>query len=384
MTALADTPQLAADSVATPRRRGAPRTPAPRVAAAATVFPPHRYHQEELTRAFRDVVLGDRADSATEALLERLHGAAGVRSRALALPLEAYADLGDFGATNDTYLEVATEMGERAVASALRQAGLQPSDVDTLMTVSITGLGAPGVDARLVSRLGLRPDVRRVPVFGLGCVAGAAGLARVADLMRGDPDGVAVLLAVELCSLTLQRDDISVPNLVASGLFGDGAAAVVVVGERRAREMGCTGAAVVATRSCFYPNTEHLMGWHIGASGFRIQLAATVADVVEEHVGADIHAFLADHQLAVDDVDHWISHPGGPRILRALQAELSLPPSALDHTWASLAESGNLSSVSVLDVLARTVDSGPPPHRSWGLALAMGPGFCAELVLLRW
>jgi alkylresorcinol/alkylpyrone synthase len=207
----------------------------------------------------------------------------------------------------------------------------------------------------------------------------------VHDYLLGHPDDVAVLVAVELCSLTLQRDDESLANLVASALFGDGAAAVVLVGERRAHRLGLRSApAVVATRSSFYPGTERVMGWDIGTGGFKIVLAASVADVVEAHLGDDVRGFLGEHGMKPGDITGWVAHPGGPKVLDAVQATLSLDDDALAVTWWSLAEVGNLSSVSVLDVLSRTLRNRRPPGGDPGLLMAMGPGFCSELVLLRW
>lgn len=353
-----------------------------RIAAAAPALPRHRYPQRTLTDAFAQVVLPAGAD---RRVLDRLHQATGVEYRHLALPLDAYAGLDGFGASNDAFIDVGTDLGERAISDALALAGLVPTDVDVLMTTSVTGVAAPSVDARLVPRLGLRPDVKRVPIFGLGCVAGAAGVARLHDMVAGDPDAVAVLLSIELCSLTIQRDDASMANLVGSGLFGDGAAAVVVVGERRAAAMGLSASPeVVATRSRLYPGTERVMGWDIGGSGFRIVLSAGVADVVEEHLGHDVTAFLGDHDLKIDDIGTWVAHPGGPKVLHAMTRTLGLAPSALERTWHSLSQVGNLSSASVLHVLSDTLAAPRPPAGSHGVLLAMGPGFCSELVLLRW
>jgi alkylresorcinol/alkylpyrone synthase len=352
-----------------------------RVVAVAPVLPEHRYTQQEITDAFAEVVLPPGTD---RAVLDRLHRATGVTHRHLALPLADYPALADFGAANDAFIEVGTRLGARGVGRALVAAGLVPSDVDVLVSTSVTGIAAPSLDARLVPVLGLRPDLRRVPVFGLGCVAGAAGIARVHDLLRGDPDGVAVLLSVELCSLTFQRDDASMANLVGSGLFGDGAAAVVVVGERRAERLGRPGPQVVASRSRLYPGTERVMGWDVGASGFRIVLSAGVPELVEEHLGPDLSAFLGDHGLKTGDIETWVAHPGGPKVIDAMTQALDLPRSALRRTWASLARVGNLSSSSVLHVLADTLADPPPAAGSAGVLLAMGPGFCAELVLLRW
>jgi alkylresorcinol/alkylpyrone synthase len=353
-----------------------------RIAAVAGALPRHAYAQEEITRAFVDYVL---PHGQGRTVLERLHAATGVRRRHLALPLEDYPGLRGFGDSNDAFIRVGLELAERAIRAALERAELSPDDVDVLLVTSVTGIAAPSLDARLVSRLGLRPDVRRVPVFGLGCVAGAAGIARLHDMLRGDPDGVAVLLSVELCSLTVQRNDASMPNFVGSGLFGDGAAAVVLLGERRARTLDLEAApTVVATRSRFYPDTERVMGWDVGGSGFRIVLSASVADVVEAHLGDDVRGFLEDFDLKTADVTAWVAHPGGPKVLQAMQRALDLPEGALDVTWRSLAEIGNLSSSSVLHVLEATLAGHRPPAGTPGVLLAMGPGFCAELVLLRW
>lgn len=357
------------------------------IAAVGSALPGHRYPQDVITEAFAGMVLGEARDRLP--VLQRLHRSARVSTRHTALPLEDYAGLDGFGASNDAFVEVGLGLAEQAVRDALARAGLQPEDVDMVMTVSVTGVAAPSLDARLVPRLGLRPDVKRVPVFGLGCVAGAAGVARLHDYLLGHPLDVAVLVSVELCSLTLQRDDTSMANLVASGLFGDGAAAVVLTGADRPAVAGAPGAGdghpqVVATTSRMYPDTERVMGWDIGATGFRIVLDATVPDVVEKYLREDVDAFLAGHGLTVADVGTWVAHPGGPKVLEAMQRCLDLPEGALSLTWQSLDAVGNLSSASVLQVLQATVRQRRPAPGSHGLLLAMGPGFCAELVLLRW
>ncbi len=233
----------------------------------------------------------------------------------------------------------------------------------------------------------LRTDVKRIPIVGLGCVGGAAGIARAHDYLQGHPDEVAVVLSVELCSLTLQRDDTSMANLIASGLFGDGAAAVVVFGERAARKHSRVSTApsptVISSRSRMYPQTERAMGWDVGASGLRIVLGAEVPDLVRDHVRADVDAHLALHGLTRSDIGWWVAHPGGPKVLDALADALEVPPSALGVTWRSLAAIGNLSSSSVLHVLADTLADHPPEPGSWGVMMAMGPGFCLETVLLQ-
>ena len=257
------------------------------------------------------------------------------------------------------------------------------------MTTTVTGIAAPGLEARLAPRAGLRDDVRRIPAFGLGCVGGAAGVARVADYLVGHPDDVAVLLSVELCSLTVQRDDASPANLVASGLFGDGAAAVVMVGARRAAAMGAPGPVVLDSRSRLYPDTERVMGWDVGGSGFRVVLAPTVADVVEEHLGDDVKRFLAAHDLDIDDIVRWIAHPGGPKVLTALARTLGRGDDDFAITWESLADVGNLSSASVLQVLAQTMQTVPCRRRGARTAAGDGPGVllragAAAVVVVEW
>ncbi|MER8001196.1 3-oxoacyl-[acyl-carrier-protein] synthase III C-terminal domain-containing protein [Streptomyces sp. NPDC095613] len=348
-----------------------------RIAAVHGALAPHQYAQSEVTDMIATTCLPEGAD---RRLLDRLHEGAGVRARHMALRLEEYAGLKDFGVANDAFLDLAVPLGAEAVTRALDAAGLVPRDVDLLMFTSVTGIAAPSVDARLVGRIGLRPDVKRIPVFGLGCVAGAAGVARLHDYLLGHPDDLAVLLSVELCSLTFQREDLSPANMVATALFGDGAAAVVACGARRA----AAGPAVVDTRSHLYPDTEQVMGWDITGSGFRIVLDASVPEVVRKGLAADVDAFLADHGLLRDDITAWVCHPGGPKVLRAVEEALALPADALDLTWRSLAAVGNLSSSSVLHVLRDTLAERRPPPGTPGLLLAMGPGFCSELVLLRW
>jgi alkylresorcinol/alkylpyrone synthase len=218
-----------------------------------------------------------------------------------------------------------------------------------------------------------------VPLFGLGCVAGAAGVARMHDYLLAFPDHVAALLAVELCSLTLQRNDFSIANLVATSLFGDGAGAVVAKGSA----LTPVGPRVLATRSRLYPDTEEVMGWNIGSNGFQIKLSAEVATVAEKYLGEDVTNFLGDHGLTPTDISTWICHPGGPKVIEAVEHTLDLPADALDHTRNSLRDNANLSSVSVLDVLRANM-ADPPPPGSFGLMMAMGPGFCSEFVLLAW
>lgn len=347
------------------------------IASVGRALPDNYYDQETLIAAFKKQWARRHYNLDR---LESLHHNVLVGGRHLALTLEEYETLESFTDTNNAYIRCAVELGARAIEDGLAGAGLGKQDIDHIFFVTSTGIATPSVDARLANRLDLRADMKRTPVFGLGCLAGAAGIARAADYLRAYPDEVVVLVSVELCSLTLQREDLSIPNIIASGLFGDGAAAVVLVGERRANG----GPAVVASRSVFYPRTEDVMGWDVTREGFRVVLSADVPDVVRRHVRDDVESFLADQDLALGNVSTYICHPGGPKVLEALQDALDLPADALALTWESLKCLGNLSSASVLMVLRDTLERRRPAAGSYGLMLAMGPGFCSELVLLRW
>jgi alkylresorcinol/alkylpyrone synthase len=345
----------------------------PTVAGVAVKFPPNRYTQDEAIGALTEFAGPE---------FRRFAMSSGVAFRNTALPLARYSQLSGFTEANAAYVDIALDLAEQAFLAALDEAKVKPSEVDIVFSTTVTGLAVPTLEARLASRVGLRQDVKRVPLFGLGCVAGAAGTARMHDYLRAFPDHVAALLAVELCSLTVQRKDHSVANLVATSLFGDGAAAVIAKGANLGTQ-GRTGPRVLATKSRIYPDTEEVMGWKIGSDGFKIVLSVDVATVTEKYLGEDVRGFLAEHGLTPQDVSTWVCHPGGPRVIEAVENVLELPGDALAHTRNSLRNNGNLSSVSVLDVLRANM-ADPPPAGSIGLMIAMGPAFCSELVLLAW
>lgn len=348
------------------------------VLAVRGALPEHHYSQQEITDAFARFIVQEPLD---EPLLRRFHGNSGVATRHLALPIERYGELADVAEANALFLRHATELGADAVADALKAADLTPSDVDLVISATVTGIAVPSLDARIAAKLGMREDVKRVPLFGLGCVAGAAGVARLHDHLVGHPHDVAVLVSVELCSLTVQRNDVSIPNLVASGLFGDGAAAVVARGRSRGGQTAAVE--VLASRSRLYPDSERTMGFDLASTGLRIVLDAEVPRIIGRHLRGDVDAFLETHGLTRDDIAWWVCHPGGPKVIEAIEAALEVPPDALAFTRRSLERVGNLSSASVLHVFEDTLRERPPAPDRYGLMIAMGPGFSSELVLLR-
>jgi alkylresorcinol/alkylpyrone synthase len=304
-------------------------------------------------------------------------------------PLDTLGTLSGFGPTNDLWIKGAVELGQQAIQKALDQAGLEPEDISAIFFTSVTGIACPSIDARLVNLMGFPKNIKRTPIFGLGCVAGAAGISRTADYVRAYPKQYAILLSVELCSLTWQEDDASMAAIVASGLFGDGAAAVVLAGEETPHGQRPTSVdepcpRIVATKSTFYPNTEHLMGWNINHSGFNIVLSAEVPDLVTSELRGTVEDFLDENDMSMNQICSYIMHSGGPKVLQAMEKSLTLPPGALSASWNSLRQRGNLSSASVLTVMQDFLYNRPGSPGCFSMMGAMGPAFCSELLLLQW
>jgi alkylresorcinol/alkylpyrone synthase len=358
---------------------------APAILAVATALPPNVIEQESIATLLK-ALWGEKYDQSRRwrSTFEQIQRSVRIDRRYLALPVGEYPALDSFAKTNAAWAREAPELGAAAVRSALAAAGLTARDVDRLFFITGTGIATPSLDARIVNRLGMRPDIRRTPIFGLGCAGGVAGVIRAADVLRGFPDQVAMVVSAELCSLTLQRTDDSVANIIGSALFGDGAAAVLLGGARMANRGTGLIPRVIATRSVFYPDSERMMGWEVVDSGFKIVLSPAIPDLVREHLGGDVDAMLSGAGLTRRAISHWIAHTGGNRVLEAISTALDLPAGALDRSWRLLAATGNLSSASVLFVLGDLLDARAARPGDYGVMLAMGPGFCAELALLRW
>lgn len=355
-----------------------------RIIATATAYPPHYFRQDEVLEALKSCWGGQ---SEHLEALERLHSRTRVQGRYFSRPLEAYPALDTWGKANDIWIETACDLGRQALEGVLVESGLDRGQIGALIFVSVTGISSPSIDALLVNRMGLSPRIKRTPIFGLGCVAGAAGLSRAADYVRAYPDQVAALLSVELCSLTWQRGDLSVANLISTGLFGDGAAAALVAGDEVAVAGGAThlhGPEILGSACSFYSDTEKVMGWTISEKGFEIMLSPDVPKVVHEHLGRDVDEFLAERRMTRSDIGSWIMHTGGPKVLEAAAEALALHNGELERSWDALARVGNLSSASVLVVLDDVMKHFRPAQGTRSILAAMGPGFCSELLLLEW
>jgi alkylresorcinol/alkylpyrone synthase len=299
---------------------------------------------------------------------------AGIRKRHAARPLAWFEAPHGWQDRMEAYAEVAGDLFVETATKALRQAGLQAQDVDCVVTISSTGFTTPSLDARLARRMGFRPDIERVPVFGLGCAAGVSGFAIAAGRAGSRPGATVLFVAIELCTLAFRLDELTRPNIIATALFGDGAAACVL----RAGESGM--AEVESTGEHLFPDTLDIMGWKIDDGGFGIVLAQSLPPFAERELGPAVDGILARANLERRDIGRFICHPGGTKVVTAVESTLSIPPGTLDHERAVLADYGNMSSPTILFVLERVLGAGLPERAAM---VAMGPGFSASCVTLR-
>ncbi len=367
----------------------------PRIQSVATAVPEHRVDQTTARDFARDLF------AARIPGLERLlplFTNAGIETRHFVVPPPWFGEDHDLAERSALYTEAATELSARAARDALQRAGCSPADVDAILYVNTTGLATPSIDARLVGVLGLRPDVRRLPLWGLGCAGGAAGLGHAADLARGRPGATILLVATELCGLTFMPGDATKSNLVACALFADGAAAAVVRGDPPGDDpaaastgtAGRTGSPTAAdpglpilgARSRLYPDSLDVMGWTVLQEGLQVVFQRRIPEIVREHAAADLGGFLAHHQLTLDDVSAHLFHPGGARVIAAYEEALDLPPDAMDWTRGVLRDFGNMSSTTVLFVIERYLQERGTGRGGYGLISALGPGFCSESLLV--
>lgn len=313
--------------------------------------------------------------------IEQFHTSSLVKGRHLAIPLTEYKNLKDIGDRSHKWTDVAVELQEKNIKTILEAAGLCPEDISLIASTTVTGLTIPTLEAKLMNKISFRKNTKRMPLFGLGCLGGVAGINRVNDYLKGHPKEAALLLATELCTLTFQFQDKSVANLVGTSLFADGSAAVLILGdEHPLRDKGQFK--VLSGESFFYENTERIMGWDIVSTGFQIVLSGDVPKIVTEHVKPDLAHFLKENKTTLSDVGFMVSHPGGPKVLEKISEITDRPNEVFKNSWASLSEKGNMSSVSVLHVLEKTIND-KRNKNELGLMLAMGPAFCSEMNLIQ-
>ena len=345
------------------------------IAGTATAVPPYILTREMVKDRIGDVFsLDGRRLEAIRNVVDNSQ----IDQRHSVFPVDYIIEPRPLGQINTEYREKAVELGLQVTAQALAQAGMAPSDIDFLITVSCTGVMIPSLDAHIATEMGFRSDVRRLPITELGCAAGAAGLARAWEYLTAFPDRTALLVAVELPTLTFQRKDFSQANLISVVLFGDGAAGVVITGRE------ASGPRIIASESFMFPNSLDAMGFDLRDSGFHIVLSKDVPQLIAERVKGLVDDFLARHGMTRPDVSVFLLHPGGQKLLSFMEAELELDRSDTEISWDVLRRFGNLSSASVLFILQETLARREMPSGSYGLLMAFGPGFTAEMILLQW
>lgn len=347
----------------------------PTIVTTATAVPPYVMTQAQARQAVSQAF---RLDPRRLALVTDLFDHAQVERRYTVFPLDYLVQQRSLGQTNQEYKEHAISLARAAAESCLHRAGVSAAEIDFLITVSCTGYMIPALDIYLINQLGFRRDVRRLPITELGCVAGASGLARAWDLLRGAPGANALVVAVELPSLTFQQGDYSLANMVACALFGDGAAAALVHGG------AAHGARILDTQSLLIPDSHDAMGFDLRDSGFHMVLTRSVPGLLRAELGAPVDQLLARHGLSREHLAAFVLHPGGQKILVYLEEELGIDRRKTQPSWDVLREYGNLSSATILFVLHEWLTKHCPPMGAYGLAAGFGPGLNAELLLLQW
>lgn len=343
-----------------------------RLASLRTALPPHAVSQEEARRLCAEVYAGD-----PDLLrLLRVFASCGVETRHTAFPPAYYREPRSFETRNRDFAEKGVELAARAAREALERAGLRPERVDHLLLATTTGLATPSLDALLVAPLGLRRDVRRWPLFGLGCAGGVGALGRAAEIVRGAPDEIALVVSVELCGQVFSHQARSPVDVVGVAIFGDGAAAAVVAGDGTK----AVGPRILRSRSELFEGSEGLMGWGFTADGLRLVLSESITGLLKSRLRGAVEAALE----GAGPVQHWALHPGGRRILEAYAEVLGLGEEALGWARRSLARVGNVSSASALFVLADLLEAGAPRPGERALLAAPGPGFGLETLVLSW
>jgi alkylresorcinol/alkylpyrone synthase len=348
----------------------------PHILSVATAAPPHRIDQATIRREFSRLCSGIPHVERLMPVFDR----SGVEARRLIHQPEWYLQERSWDERNREYQDRALELAERAARTSLEQAGVGADQIDHVYFVSTTGLATPSLDALIAGRLGMKPTVRRSPLFGLGCAAGAGALSRAADVLTARPGDYALVVSAEICSLVFSKAAKTPTDLIGVALFGDGAAAAVLAGD----DAGSRGIRVVGTETRLFADAKHLMGWDFTGDGMRLVLARDIPEVVRDRIAPAVSEFVERHGAKVASLDHHVLHPGGPKVMATYRSSFGLPEDALQIARACMREYGNLSSAAVLFMLSDLMASGRPKPGDLGLMLALGPGFGAEMLVLAW
>jgi alkylresorcinol/alkylpyrone synthase len=347
-----------------------------KIIAVQTNFPEHRTAQEEIKNLLSEIWPDKKK------LVEKFSVSSSVKYRDLSIPLSDYQHLGDIGKRNLVWQEIALKLQEKNLKQLIEKTSIDLKSITQIVSTTVTGLSIPTLEAKLMNKFSFAENVKRVPLFGIGCLGGVAGLNRLNDYLEHRPKEAGLLLATELCTLTFQFGDQSLANLVGTSLFGDGAAVLLMVGDEHPLAKNAQFE-VIKGESFFYPDTERVMGWDVVSSGFQIVLSGDVPEIVKTKVSKNVDDFLRNNDTNLDQIDFMISHPGGPKVLDALVEVTNKTSEYFKYSYDSLKAHGNMSSVSVLHVMQETIEKENIAKNKMGLMLAMGPAFCSELALIK-
>ncbi|MCS1351804.1 type III polyketide synthase [Mechercharimyces sp. CAU 1602] len=351
-----------------------------RIEAVGTAVPPYRLTQGEAKEFAR--TLFHEVFSDVDRLL-RVFDRTHIEQRYMSRPRSWFEQERSFSERNQAYIEIACQLGEKAIRQCLDEAKIGVSEVDHLVFVSTSGIATPSIDAHMINQLSFSPHLKRTPIWGLGCAGGAVGLARAFDFAKANPKSRILLLAVELCTLTFSRRDRSKSNLIATSLFADGAAAVLIVGEEVENRSSTPVPHIVDSMSQTWEDSLDVMGWEVNEDGLKVVFSRDIPTIVRRSIPTVVEQFLERSKLTLNDISRFVTHPGGAKVLEAYQQALGLGEGKLESAQKVLRSYGNMSSVTVLFVLQEECKQVAKAGQ-YGLLSALGPGFSAEQVLLQW
>ncbi|MFC4409699.1 type III polyketide synthase [Chungangia koreensis] len=357
----------------------------PKIASVSTFAPPNILSQESATDLTRELFKEKFQD--IERLLKVFQNGE-IEKRHFSVPMEWFSMDHDFEERNRLYIELATMYGIAAINDCLHQNeflknSVPPSDIDAIFFISSSGISTPSIDARIMNHLPFSDETRRIPIWGLGCAGGASGMSRAYDYCLAHPKAKVLVLCVELCSLTFQKEDYTKSNLVGASLFSDGVACALVCGDEVEIETSTRMPTILSTASKWMPDSEDVMGWDVKNSGLHVVFSRSIPSIIENWLGPFVHQFLERNGKTKEDILHFVAHPGGKKVLEAYETSLDFAASMTDLSRKVLKEYGNMSSPTVLFVLKEFMKREPNAGEH-GLMAALGPGFSGELLLLRW
>lgn len=360
----------------------------PAIVSVSTENPRYYYSQQEV----KDLVyeLFQPSFPRIDRLI-KVFDSSGIEERQFSAPITWFREDHTFAEKNERFVEVAVELGVRAVRSCLAKLDGDYdrellASIDALFYISSSGIATPTIDAKIMNKLSFSPNMKRIPIWGLGCAGGAAGISRAFDYCQAYPEAKVLVLCIECCSLTFSKDDISKSNIVGTSLFGDGAACALVAGDSAVDKIHLNKSRlpfICATQSTFMPESEDIMGWDLQDDGLKVIFSRDIPSIIEKWLKPNVEEFLSSVSLNIENIGQFVAHPGGKKVLQAYEKSLNISEERTAIPRKVLSAHGNMSSPTVLFVLENTMEQ-EPEHNEKGLLVALGPGFSSELVLLEW